>query len=70
MNKEMIKNGIRTTITILAFIFIKYIQYIPIILLKLKPEDLSDVQIYLLSIFSYLVFIILVITKNIIIYCF
>ena len=59
MNKEMIKNIIRTTITILAFIFIKYIQYVPIILLKLDPQDLTDVQIYLLSIFSYLVFIIL-----------
>ena len=59
MNKEMIKNGVRTTITILAFIFIKYIQYIPIMLLRLDPKELTEVEVYLLSIFSYLVFIIL-----------
>ena len=52
-NKIKTKTIIRTIVTILLFIFMKYFQYIPVLLFKLDVEALTMPQIYMLSIFSY-----------------
>lgn len=47
------KNIIRSVITILLFIFMRYAQLIPVLIFKLDIEKLSLAQQYSLSIFAY-----------------
>ena len=47
------KHIIRTIVTILLFIFMRYAQLIPILIFNIDVESLSMTQTYMLSIFAY-----------------
>ena len=60
MKKEKIIPYVKAIITILLFIFISLVEYIPIKLLNLDINNLSPVETVLLSIFAYVIQILII----------